>query len=101
MQSPSPLGALAILPTELIFRILDFMHPHQYSGLPCTCQRALALVNQKLEVGEYCFTSLTDWKSQTAPYVNMQSLTLAPSVVVSQWDVAVCYGVPGEDDDDL
>jgi hypothetical protein len=101
MHSSSPLGALGTIPTELIFRILDFMHPHQYSGLPCTCQRALVLVNQKLEVGEYCFTSLTDWKSQTAPYVNMQSLTLPPSVVVFPWDVAVCYGVPDEDDEDL
>jgi hypothetical protein len=48
----SPLGALGILPTELIFRILNFMHPHRYSGFPCTCKRALALVNRKLGVGE-------------------------------------------------
>ena len=101
MRSTGPLGALGLLPPELIFRILDFMHPHQYSGLPCTCQRALALVNRKLEVGEYCVTSLTDWKSATAPYVDMQSLTIPPSEVVYPWDVAVCYGRHDEDDDDL
>ena len=100
MELSSPLRALAILPTELIFRILDFMHPHQYSGFPCTCQRTLVIVNRKLEVGEYCFTSLTDWKSQTAPYVNMQSLTLPPWEI--RWEnVSACYGYTGEDDDDL
>lgn len=101
MESTGPLGALGILLPELIFRILDFMHPHQYSGLPCTCQRAFALLNRKLEVGEYCFTSITDWKSATAPYVDMQSLTIPPSEVAYPWDVVVCYGRIDEEDHDL
>lgn len=101
MEPSSPLGALGVMPTELIFRILDFMHLYQYCGFPCTCQRALALVNQKLEVGEYCVTSLPDWKSATAPYVNMQSLTIPPSEIVYPWNVSACCGHPEEDDEDL
>lgn len=101
MEPSTALGSLGILPPELLFRILDFMPPHRYSGLSCTCHRALALVNRKLIVGEYCVTSLTDWKSATAPYVNMQSLTIPPSEVIYPWNVAVCYGRLDEDDDDL
>jgi hypothetical protein len=48
---PSP---LRILPPELIFRVLDsIMYPHEYSGFPCTCQRALSLAGQKLKISEY------------------------------------------------
>jgi hypothetical protein len=42
----SPFSAL---PTELIFRILDFMGPYDMSGFCCTCQHALSLVNKKLD----------------------------------------------------
>jgi hypothetical protein len=101
MESSNPLGALGTLPTELLFRVLDFMHPHQYSGFPCTCTRALLLVNRKLEVAEYCYTTLTSCKSATAPYVDMQHITLPPWEL--GWDnVSICYGPPtDEDDEDL
>jgi hypothetical protein len=42
----SPLNSL---PTELIFRILDFIEPHEYSGFSCTCQEAVVIVNRKLD----------------------------------------------------
>lgn len=87
----NPLGTLGILPPELIFRILDFMLPHQYSGFPCTCRRAVSLVNRKLEVAEHCYTTLTSYKSATAPYVNMQNITL-PSREIGWENVAICYG---------
>jgi hypothetical protein len=95
----SSLGALEILPVELIFRILDFMDPRQYSGLPCTCQRALLIVNRKLEFEEACYTTLSFWKSATAPYVNR--ITLAP--LECGWEnVCICYGPdPNESDSDL
>ena len=94
----SPLGTLEILPPELIFRILDLMHPHDYSGFPCTCRRALSLVNRKLQVAEYCYTTLTSWKSATAPYVNMQSITLPPWEI--GWEnVAICYGTDPDFED--
>jgi hypothetical protein len=96
----SPLGTLEILPPELIFRILDFMHPHEYSSFPCTCRRDLSLVNRKLQVAEYCYTTLTSWKSATAPYVNMQNITLPPWEI--GWEnMSGCYAYNGEDDDDL
>jgi hypothetical protein len=79
------------------------MHLHEYSGLPCTCQRALSLVNRKLEIPEYCYTFLTSWKSATAPYVNMQSIALYPvDDVLWSENVAVCYSVnPDFKDPDL
>jgi hypothetical protein len=96
---PSSLGALDLLPLELIFRILDFMDPRQYSGLPCTCQRALLIVNRKLEFDEVDYTTLSFWKSATAPYVNR--ITLAP--FECGWEnVCICYGPdPNESDSDL
>jgi hypothetical protein len=32
---------LAALPPELLYHILDFMDPREYSGLSCTCQSML------------------------------------------------------------
>jgi hypothetical protein len=40
------------LPIELFFRILDFLEPHEYSGLSCTCRYAVTLVNRKLDSPE-------------------------------------------------
>lgn len=40
---------LDILPLELIFRILNSMDPHEYSGFSCTCRHAVTIVNQKLD----------------------------------------------------
>jgi hypothetical protein len=78
---------------------LGFMDPRQYSGLPCTCQRALLIVNRKLEFEEACCTTLSFWKSATAPYVNR--ITLAP--LECGWEnVCICYGPdPNESDSDL
>lgn len=48
------------------------MYPNKYSEVPCTCEQALALVNQKLmveEKGPIRYTYLTFWKSATAPWV--------------------------------
>lgn len=97
-MATNSLGALEIMPPELIFRILDFMHPHQYSGLPCTCTRALELVNRKLEVAEHCYTTITAWKSATAPYVNMQNITFPPGVCGWEGDSG-CYAVDLDSDD--
>lgn len=99
MESSSLLGALEVLPTELIFRILDFfMHPHQYSGFLCICQRALVLVNRILEVSEHWYTTPTSWQSATAPCVNMQRITIPPGECM--WEGrAVCYGVDSDSND--
>jgi hypothetical protein len=81
----SPLGAL---PPKLIFRILDFMEPHEYSGLSCTCRRALALTNQMLDIPEYMrgvYTTLVDWRSCTALFVNMRGLRHPPATAIEGW----------------
>jgi hypothetical protein len=71
------------LPTELIFRILDFMEPDEYSGLSCTCQRALALTNQKLYLeGIYTAEYLDMHKSYTGIYVMRRGFRHAPATVV-------------------
>jgi hypothetical protein len=81
---------LRSLPTELIFRILDFLRPHEYSGFSCTCRYAVTLVNRKIDNPEdqqelYSWlaefyvddsqalrTHLPPWKSRTAPYVSKE-----------------------------
>jgi hypothetical protein len=81
----SPLGYLGCLPTELIFRILDCMDPREYSGLSCTCQRALALTNQKLdtpEAMEGIWRTTYNWKSRTGELVTMRGITFAPATVI-------------------
>ena len=81
----SPLGAL---PPKLIFRILDFMEPHEYSGLSCTCRRALALTNQMLDIPEYMrgvYTTLVDWRSCTALFVSMRGLRHPPATAIEGW----------------
>jgi hypothetical protein len=97
-RKSSLLGTLETLPPELIFHILDFMLPHEFSGLPCTCRCALSLVNRKLKVREY-----KSWKSAEAPYVNMQSIALAPlNFVYGSKDISFNYSVgPDFDDPDL
>ena len=74
----SPLATLSL---ELIFRILDFLEPHKYSGFSCTCRRAVIIVNKKLDNPKdqqelwsgYILndrrtlrTQLRPWKSRTA-----------------------------------
>jgi hypothetical protein len=101
----SPLGTL---PPELIFRILDLMHPIQYSGFSCVCRRALSLVNQKLDTPRHRkLTSLGSRKSRTAAFVAIQRLYLdgkLPPVddKLGSENVAICYGPdPDENDSDL
>ncbi|KAM0712837.1 hypothetical protein Q7P35_000286 [Cladosporium inversicolor] len=66
----SPLGAL---PPELVFLILDFMQPHEYSGLPCTCQGMLSIVNQKLDTPQSRdFASRDPYVSRTAAFVKAE-----------------------------
>jgi hypothetical protein len=97
-KESSLLGTLGTLPPELIFHILDLMHPHEYSGLPRTCRCALSLVNRKLKVREY-----KSWKNAAAPHVKMQSITLAPlNFVYESKDISFNYSVgPDFDDPDL
>jgi hypothetical protein len=64
------------------------MEPHEYSGLSCTCRRALALTNQMLDNPEYLdgvFTNLVNWKSCTALFVNMRGIRYAPATVIEPW----------------
>jgi hypothetical protein len=69
-QSPN---LLKILPLELIFLILDFMTPDEYSGFTCTCRDALSLVNQKLVASEPCYPyGLIPWTSRTGDYIRIQ-----------------------------
>jgi hypothetical protein len=81
----SPLNSL---PVELFFRILDFLKPHEYSGLSCTCRGAVALVNRKLDNprdrqelyfgwgyfddSKALHTQLPPCKSRTARYVTKE-----------------------------
>lgn len=66
----SPLGAL---PPELVFLILDFMQPHEYSGLPCTCQGMLSIVNRKLDTPRSReFASRNLYVSRTAAFVKAE-----------------------------
>jgi hypothetical protein len=79
---------LAILPIELIFRILDFLELYEYSRLLCTYLHAVTLVNRKLDnlkdrdelwSGFYLISDyrplhelLPPWKSRTARYVGKE-----------------------------
>lgn len=80
---------LKLLPPELMFQVLDLMYPHEYSAFPCTCQRALFLVNEKLEY-ESCVSTLTSWKCATAQFVYKQKLRFAPAEGVK--GASECYG---------
>jgi hypothetical protein len=61
---------LRVLPQELIFQVLEFMEPHEYSGFSCTCQRALSLVNRKLDTPENRRLDLREFnRSCTAAFV--------------------------------
>lgn len=62
------------LPLELLFYILSFLEPHEYSGLPCTCQHALSFVNKKLDTAETRHSNafpIGTYKSRTAIYVKL------------------------------
>jgi hypothetical protein len=80
-------GPLSSLPTELIFRILGFLEPHEYSGFSCTCQKAVAIVNRKLDnakdqeelwfgldlnSSQALYSRIPYWKSRTARFVDKE-----------------------------
>jgi hypothetical protein len=98
---------LGILPPELIFRILDFLDPLEYTGFPCTCQYALALVNKMLDTPEgRGFTAIDkNRKSRTAAFVEAKRLSLDGSfAMMKNWQggpsdcSARCYHDESEDD---
>jgi hypothetical protein len=100
----SPLGTL---PPELIFRILDFLNPLEYTGFPCTCQHALSLVNHMLDTPEnHNFTALDeDRRSWTAAFVQAKRLSLDGSfAMMENWQEGLsdcsarCYHDESEDD---
>jgi hypothetical protein len=64
---------LKVFPLEIIFLVLDFMTPDEYSGFTCTCRDALSMVNQKLETSELCrYYGLIPWTSRTGDYIRIQ-----------------------------
>jgi hypothetical protein len=114
---------LATLPLELIFRILDFLEPRQYSGFSCTCRHAVTLVNRKLDnlkdrnelwSGFYLISDyrplhelLPPWKSRTARYVDKERRRIY-QLRVLEWEYArsiaspgMNIGFPSDDDPDL
>jgi hypothetical protein len=90
------------LPPELIFRILDFLHPGDYSGFSCTCKRALSLVNQALDVPQYrSLTKLENRRSRTAAFVEINRRCLngeLPSVASWEEGAGGYYGYDGSED---
>lgn len=97
----SPLG---VLPPELFFLVLEFMEPYEYSGLSCTCQSMLSIVNQKLDTPESRqLAPLGSNISRTAAFVQYKiELDLLVQRYMDEMNNAcVCYGMPDEDDADL
>jgi hypothetical protein len=94
----SPLGAI---PPELIFQISDFMRPHEVSGLSCTCQRALWLVNLYLDpykFGGYqvLFCGIS---SRTAYFVKENRACLDGAYLVPYYQDSGCAAYdPSEDE---
>ena len=91
---------LEVLPPESIYHVLDLMHPHEYSGLPCTCQSMLSVVNRKLDTPQSReFASLNPYMSRTAAFVKAEHEVIIWREVPK--DIG-CYYIPmGEDDCDL
>lgn len=112
---------LATLPLELIFRILDFLEPHKYSGFSCTCRHAVTIVNRKLDNAadqeelwsgmdlndsQALYSQLSSWKSRTARYVHKErkrsQLMLAQYRTEMEEEESGChYGPDDEDGIDL
>jgi hypothetical protein len=113
---------LATLPLELIFRILDFLEPHEYSGFSCTCRYAVLVVNQKLDNPEdqeklwsgfdlndrkTLHKQLPPWKSRTARYVDKERKEEEKRYLLQleqhrrRMEDYVCCYVPIDDDPDL
>ena len=77
---------LSVLPQELIIEILEFMDPHEYSGLSCTCRFALSLVNEKLDTPEGRRFGFPDnHLSRTAAFVAQHRLWIAKLLEENGW----------------
>lgn len=114
---------LAILPLELIFRILDFLEPREHSGFSCTCRHAVTLVNRKLDnlkdrdelwSGFYLISDhrplnelSPPWKSRTARYVDKERRRIYQLRVLEREYArrisppGMNFGLPNDDDPDL
>jgi hypothetical protein len=110
---------LDILPPELIFKILDCMDLHEYSGFSCLCREAVTLVNRKLDnvrdqeelwfgldlnSSQALYAQIPHWKSRTARYVaKKKGRRQLESEKRDRWEmedyVCVYYGPPVDDDD--
>jgi hypothetical protein len=100
---------LAILPIELIFRILDFLELYEYSRLLCTYLHAVTLVNRKLDnlkdrdelwSGFYLISDyrplhelLPPWKSRTARYVGKERRRIC-QLRILEWEYARSLAPP-------
>jgi hypothetical protein len=94
---------LKVFPLEIIFLILDFMTPDEYSGLTCTCRDALSMVNQKHIATEPCYPyGLIPWTSRTGDYIRIQKRIreYQSEMECSHWPPPN-YPDPDEDDSDL
>lgn len=96
---------LAALPPELLYRILDFMDPCEYSGLSCACQSMLSIANQKLSTPEnHRIGPPGSYISRTAAFVQLRKAELELLVQKYMDEMkytCMCYGPPDEDDADL
>jgi hypothetical protein len=92
---------LRILPSELISEVLDFIRPHELSGLSCTCQRALWLVNLYLDTykfGGYQILFL-GIRSRTAYFVKENRAWLSGAHAAYQETESGCAAYdPSEDE---
>lgn len=94
---------LEILPTELIFRIFDFMSPREMSGFSCACQCALSLVNQKLDAPEgrqvFPFESYISCTGAFVGRATLERLLVKNGTTSCCWASGVLYD--DENDPDL
>jgi hypothetical protein len=89
---------LKILSLEILFLVLDFMDPDEYSGFTRTCRHALSLVNQKLVTSEPCYLyGLMPWTSRTGDYIRIQRRTRER---YSEETRSECWPAAGSDESD-
>jgi hypothetical protein len=104
-----------VLPPEVISHTLSFMDPLDYTGLPCTCRRALEIVNATVlaQLGT-CQHTFELNNATLSAQLGVPAETLrGPEISMTGWrlrlyrhheyemlQTATCYG-PDSDDDDL
>jgi hypothetical protein len=91
---------LATLPTELVFRVLDFMGPDEMSGLSRVSRHALLFVHQKLDTPEdrqlYLLESYT---SRTSAFIAVGRANLE-RLLVANGTTSGCHAVEAFLDDE-